>query len=347
MAATTPATSDRVRPQHLAVLALVALLLVPASCSKKSPQEPIVVPDTPTCTKPPSGRVDARTPESVVADWGTPVRLGDAINSPCPQDASEISRDGLTLYFMFTTDLMDSLPAGEILHRPNGTYAAGRLGGPGEFDTPRYIDLGQGTDASLDGAPSFTADGGIVYFHSARGANTGNQQVPPVADILDLYVADISGGVPGPGTNLGTPVNSTALDGEPAIHPDGVTLYFASTRSGATHIWSTVRSGAAWSAPVMLPWPVNSAATDNQPAFTADGDTLYFVSTRNPLIGSAIFRVHRDSPVDPWTGPELVMRGIVGEPSLTADGRLLYFVHVRSDAGGNFDTDVWYSARTP
>ena len=347
MAVVPPAAPVPPRLRHLATLALVVLLFVPTSCSKDSPPAPIVVPDTPTCTKPPSGRVDAHTPESAVADWSPPVRLGDAINSPCPGDACEISRDGGTLYYMFTTDLTDSLPGDQRLARPNGTYAAACLGGPADFDTPRFYDLGQGVASSLDAAPSFTADGGTVYFHSARDANTGLHLDPPTLDILDLYVAPVSNGVPGVGVNLGQPVNSGALDGEPAIHPDGVTLYFGSTRSGSTHIWSSVRSGSTWSAPVMLPWPVNSAATDNQPAFTADGDTLYFISTRDAAVGSAIYRVHRDSPAGPWSGPELVMRGVVGEPSLTADGRTLYFVHVLTDGNGVFDSDVWYSTRVP
>jgi len=347
MAAVSPAVSSRLRPRLLAALVLVALAAAVLSCAKESPQAPEVVPDTPFCTKPPQARADAYTPESAAADWGPPVRLGDVINNPCPQDACEISRDGLTLYYLFTSDLLDSLPDDQRLARPNGTYAAARLGGPGDLDTPRFYDLGLGVASSLDGAPSFTADGGTVYFHSARDANTGLHLDPPTLDILDLYVAPVTNGVPGAGVNLGQPANSGALDGEPAIHPDGVTLYFGSNRSGNTHIWSIVRGGSTWSAPVMLPWPVNSAATDNQPAFTADGDTLYFVSTRDVAVGSAIYRVHRDSPSDPWTGPELVVRGLVGEPSLTGDGRTLYFVHVLTDAAGVFDADVWYCERRP
>ena len=128
-----------------------------------------------------------------------------------------------------------------------------RLGGPADFDTPHFYDLGRGVDSSLDAAPSFTADGGTVYFHSARDANTGLHLDSPTLDILDLYVAPVSDGVPGVGVNLGPVVNSGALDGEPAIHPDGVTLYFGSNRSGSTHIWSTVRSGSTWSTPAMLP----------------------------------------------------------------------------------------------
>jgi hypothetical protein len=47
-----------------------------------------------------------------------------------------------------------------------------------------------------------------------------------------------------------------------------------------------------------------------------------------------------------WSAPELVIRGLVGEPSLTGDAQLLYFVHVLSNAGGNYDADVWCCRRT-
>jgi hypothetical protein len=197
--------------------------------------------------------VDAHPPESVVADWGPPVRVGDAVNSPCPEDAIEISRDGQTLYFLFTPDLLANLTPAQLLAPPCGTYFVKRTGGPGEFGPPTFFDLGRGTDASLDGEPSFSPDGRRVYFHSTRAANTGYQADPPVDDPLDIYVADLTPDGPGPGANLGPPVNSVYRDGEAAIHPDGVTLYFASTRSGNPDLWSSRWDGHAWSEPIQLP----------------------------------------------------------------------------------------------
>ncbi|TVQ96384.1 MAG: hypothetical protein EA403_16370 [Spirochaetaceae bacterium] len=53
-------------------------------------------------------------------------------------------------------------------------------------------------------------------------------------------------GVPGVARNLGEPVNSVYPDGEAGLHPDGVTLYFASLRtdpgvfgsvSGRANLW--------------------------------------------------------------------------------------------------------------
>jgi len=314
-------------------------------CNDKS-DNPEDISPYPECSKSPSDRIDAHTPAVAVSDWGQPIRLEAPINSLCPEDAIEISREGMTLYFMFTKDVLDSLTPEEITSRPSGTYRASKTGGPGDFDMPVYYDVDQSENASLDGELSFSPDGSQVYFHSLRATNTGYQADPPTDDFLDIYVADIIDGVPSTGINLGPPVNSVYPDGEHAIHPDGITLYFASHRPGGlggADIWVSTKSGGSWSNPVNLGSPINTYASDIQPTFTADGDTMYFMSDRNPLIGAAIYRTHRSG--GNWSVPELVISGIAGEPALTADGNLLYFVHVLTDAMGSFDADIWYVER--
>ncbi|MFH1010617.1 MAG: hypothetical protein V1784_05220 [bacterium] len=315
-------------------------------CERKSSEPPEAGTWHPECTKPQHTRVDAHTPESMVPDWGQPVRLGEPINTPCPEDACEISRDGQYLYFYFTTDLFENLAPEEVFSHWNGTYVARRNGGPADFDAPVFYDLGKGASESLDGELSFTPDGSKAYFHSLRAANTGYQQNPPTDDFLDIYVADIADGQPGPGRNLGPPVNSIYADGEHAIHPDGMTLYFASERPGGignVDMWVSIWEDSVWSEPIVLPEPINSSAGDLQPAFSSDGDTMYFVSDRNPSVGAAIYRSHRVG--NAWSEPELVLKGIVGEPSITADGKYLYFVHVLTDIAGTFDADIWYAER--
>ncbi|MBI2567850.1 MAG: PD40 domain-containing protein [Candidatus Schekmanbacteria bacterium] len=306
-------------------------------------------PQTPQCAKPPHTRVDAHTPSSAAPDWGQPVRLGAAVNTPCPEDAIEISGDGQRLYFLFTTDVLENLTPEGILSPDNSTYVSTRGAGPADWGTPALFDLGRGVDQSLDGEVSFSPDGNMVYFHSLRATNTGYTQDPPLDDILDVYAADVVGGVPGPGSNLGAPPNSEYLDGEQAIHPDGVTLYFASTRPGGEggyDLWSSRREGSAWNVPVAVGPPINSYATEIQPTFSADGTAMYFSSDRGgPAEGMAIYRSALEDGA--WSAPELVIRGIAGEPALTSDGAYLYFVHVLTDPEGTFDADIWYSARVP
>lgn len=299
----------------------------------------------PLCNNSDTLRIDIRTPQSMVSDWGTPVRLDEPVNSHCPQDAIEISDNGQWLYVMYTEDLLDSMPDDRILARANNTYRLPRVGGPGEFGDPVYYDLASGQSGTLDGECSFAGDS-LVYFHSLRATNTGYQQQPVVDDILDIYVAPLFNGLPGTARSLGPPINTEFWDGEGTIHPDGVTLYFGSTRPGGygmADIWTSQWNGTVWSTPVNLGPAINSAFNDYQPTFTRDGDTMYFASMRNPLIGMAIYRTVGSGTN--WTAPQLVIQGLVGEPALTADGELLYFVHILSDSLGNYDSDIWYCER--
>lgn len=301
----------------------------------------------PECAKNPHTRVDIATPSIEVADWGQARRLGESINTLCPEDAAEISRDGSTLYFLFTKDVLDVLiPSGDW-GLPSGTYRARRTGGPDQFDTPILFDLGKDIGPSLDGELSFTPGGNRVYFHSFRQDNLGFQADPPTYDFLDIYLTDIVNGEPGLARNLGEPVNSVFLDGEHALHPDGVTLYLTSLRPGGlggSDIWVSTLSGDSGSVPVNPGPPINSAGNDLQPTFTADGDTIYFVSDRSPQYGASIYRARRAG--SDWSLPELVVSGNVGEPSLTGDGRYLYFVHALVDSVGIiFDADIWLAER--
>jgi len=288
-------------------------------------------------------RVPYLMPQTVGTGWGPPVKL-TTLNTACPEDAIEISRDGATLYFYWSPTVGAS--ADELLHGTTGTYSARRVGtDPGSFADPRFFDLRKGTDGACDGELSFTPAGDQVYFHSTRAANTGYRQQPSTDDPLDIYVATITGGVPGPAQNLGTTVNSAYLDGELALSPDGSKLYLTSTRPGGLggpDLWVSTRTGSTWGAPVNLGAPINSTGSDLQPAFAAgDPSTMYFASDRGGAVG--IYRSTFGGAS--WSQPELVISGYVGEPSLVADGSILYFVHVLVDDTGVFGSDIWYVER--
>ena len=291
-----------------------------------------LTPDLPSprlCRKPPHSRTDNSPPESLVSDFSN-LRPLKNINSPCPEDAIEISADGSTLYYMFARDFDSRLCTQRLLSFPSGTHVSRRQGNPDTFVYSNFFDLGKGIDYSFDAELSFSPDGSTVYFHSLRATNTGFQQDPPTEDFLDIYTAPIIDGIPGPAVNLGPPINSPYPDGEHAIHPDGVTLYFTSLRPaglGGSNIWSSTRIDGTWSDPLLLSPPINSDSNDLQPFFAEGGQVLFFVSDRDG--GNAIYRSEW-SPSG-WGIPEVVIRGNVGEPSLTADGMHLYFVHVLID----------------
>lgn len=285
------------------------------------------------------------TPVVVGAGWGEPVRLAEPLTTPCPEDAIEISRDGTRLCFFWSPVVNGTNE--QLLHITTGTYCAERVGeDPGLFADPGFLDLQKECGGgSVDGAPCFTAAGDTVYFHSTRGGNIGYGLAPPVDDPLDIYVARVVEGEPGPALNLGRPVNSEYLDGEHTLAPDGSRLFLSSNRPGGlggVDLWISTRVAGAWTEPVNPGAPLNSPGDDLQPAFAADHPgLLYFVSDRDGPAG--IYRSTFGGAA--WSPPEPVITGYVGEPSLVADGSLLYFVHVLVDEEGVFGADIWYLRR--
>jgi len=112
--------------------------------------------------------------------------------------------------------------------------------------------------------------------------------------------------------NLGPLVNSSALDGNAGLSPDGLTLYFVSTRPGGlgnTDIWVSHRQCAVcdWEAPVNLGAPINSDAAEGAPTLSEDGRLLFFFSARSGGFGSADIyvspRVSTGLEGDMWGDP--------------------------------------------
>jgi hypothetical protein len=83
--------------------------------------------------------------------------------------------------------------------------------------------------------------------------------------------------------NLGTAVNSGAVDACPSISPDGLTLFFNSTRGdgfGNYDLYVTTRPSreAPWSTAVNLGEGINTADDEMTPWLWADGSVVYFSS---------------------------------------------------------------------
>ena len=86
-------------------------------------------------------------------------------------------------------------------------------------------------------------------------------------------------------TNLGAVVNSNANENWPAISPNGLSLYFASDRSGGfglQDIWVTHRAkqDGPWEPPRYLGPNINTQFRDNSPTLSRDGHWLAFGSSR-------------------------------------------------------------------
>jgi Tol biopolymer transport system component len=88
-----------------------------------------------------------------------------------------------------------------------------------------------------------------------------------------------------PPVNFGPIVNSPFVDQTPALSPDGLSLYFLSTRPGglgSADLWVSRRASEddQWGVPVNLGPPVNTAFVDAAPYVSHDGHQLFLSSDR-------------------------------------------------------------------
>lgn len=114
--------------------------------------------------------------------------------------------------------------------------------------------------------------------------------------------------------NLGPVINSPYDDNHPALSPNGLSLYFASTRPGGYgdfDIYFSQRPGPndPWGPPQNLGPIINTSSIDYAPAFTSDGHWLYFGSGRpdpGRCGGTDLYRSYRRDPDDDfgWQDPE-------------------------------------------
>ena len=222
--------------------------------------------------------------------------------------------------------------------------------------------------SSGDGAPSISADGLELYFHSNRdhGADL---------DYSDIWVAarastDEAWGAP---RNLGSPVNNpSAAEANPCISADGLELYFSDSWPSYVHasslrpggygkgdIWVSKRETreADWGEPVNLGPQINSGSYDGTPHLSADGLSLYFGSNRSPNVESDLYVSTRPTKDDLW-GPAMALGAPINTmaeqdflfyPFLSYDGLSLFFTAIPwpwANAGGFSNGDMFISTRS-
>ena len=204
------------------------------------------------------------TRTSTSASWGTPVNVGNPVNSSA-SDYCPTPLTGNRLFFVSTRSGPGACGGGDIyLTRRNPAHgweapthlACAADGGPnstgGEFG-PSLIETAQGT---------------FLYFSSNGGE--GDQ---------DIYVSrQAADGSFGPATV----VTELSVDGYddfmPNIHRNGLEMVMNSNRAGNQDIYSAHRPSTAdpWSTPVRLGPNVNTDGNETRASISADGERLHF-----------------------------------------------------------------------
>lgn len=150
---------------------------------------------------------------------------------------------------------------------------------------------------------------------------TGMVDPPGIADNPQLSVGSPRFSDWSEPVNLGPVVNSPVTDFTPEISGDGLSLYFASSRSGGVpggtfnDLWVSRRActdmnklECGWQAPVNLGATVNSGTNDAAPHLSRGGHLLFFTSSRVDGFSGEIFVSRRsctdqDNPHCGWDAP--------------------------------------------
>jgi hypothetical protein len=167
--------------------------------------------------------------------------------------------------------------------------------------------------------------------------------------VTGMAKADFVFGEP---TNLGPLVNSSSTEFTGSISQDGLSFYFASTRSPGGfqdfNIWVSTRQKTTeeWGEPEYLGDVVNSKQNEWTPFLSPNSLELYMA--KGPWGNTDLSVSRRNNLKDPWgppesLGPNVNGSGWDGTPSITEDGLELYFDSVRS--GGFGGPDLYVSKR--
>jgi hypothetical protein len=280
--------------------------------------------------------------------FGQPVNLGPPVNTSYDEIVGCFSADGLTMYL-------------SSANRPGTTlnwdiWVSTRDTIDDEWAAP--VNLGPPVNIGwMEQIGSISSNGLQLYFHTweDRAGGYGDRDIW----VASRETTEDSWGEP---ANLGSPINSSFYDGAPNITPDGLELYFGSSRPGgygSTDIWVSRRATTndPWTEPINLDPVVNSSASESFPCLSNDGRLLLFNEDAYPIRpggygDSDIWMTRRANVSDPWgtpvnLGPIINSPNHDGQAVLSNDGSTLYFSSARSGGLGGNIGDIYKAQIIP
>jgi Tol biopolymer transport system component len=202
----------------------------------------------------------------------------------------------------------------------------------GPFEPATHAD--NLASALQDYASAVTADNLHIIFDSNRSGGNYDLYEATRTDPQSMF------------TNVTalTTLNTGSADSNPAISPDGLTLYFTSTVTGQDRIYVAKRGDVsqAFGAAVVVPGMLGTLTADS-PSISPDELSMYFERT---LAGNYdIYVATRSTTADPWdtiTAISAINTPMDDNvPSISSDGLELFFSHKPGGVG----TDALYVSR--
>lgn len=206
----------------------------------------------------------------------------------------------------------------------------------GAFGVP--VTLAALNSAAADDDPSLTGDQLEIYFASYRPGGPGPENL--YRSTRSTTASEWSA------PELVAELNSTSYDCTPRVSLDGLSLRFASMRSGNFELYVSTRASRSslWGPPALEP-ALASGADDYGGSLSESGLTLAFYSDRGG--DHDLYLATRATLSSPWGAPvelsELSTAFEEGGPQLDATEKVIFFFSTRP--GGKGDRDLWTATR--
>ena len=215
-----------------------------------------------------------------------PLNMGEHINTKYREYFPALTADGSTMIYSRVID-------------NNEDFLISKRSKQNGWSTALPLSTNINTKEYNEGAQSLSPDGKYLFF---TGCNR-----PDGLGSCDIYVSHKNGKQWDRPFNLGGVVNSKYWDSQPAISPDGNTLYFSSNRPGGLggyDLWKTqLGKDGTWSTPVNLGPEINTAYDEHTPFVHPDGQTFYFSSDGWPGLGNKDIFYSRLDAEGKWDKP--------------------------------------------
>ena len=283
------------------------------------------------------------------SDWLPPVNLGTTVNSPSVENAPELSKDGLSLYFGSNRPAKPGEPPVQGLQ---DLYVSQRSSLDAPWGAP--INLGALINSRFtDVGPHLSRDGHLLFFNSGRPGGSGSTDVwvSRRANIHD----DLAWEEP---INLGSPPNSDRFDGAVSIWGSEFYLWRGTPDpAGAVaptdgDIYMSEMTGQTFGEPMLVTELSSATAHEQRPSVRFDGREIFLSSDRagsmslpGGVVREDIWVSLRQGNGRPWESPVNVGPVVNSifrdtQPALSEDGTMLFFLSDRQGPPGNLDIYV-------
>ncbi|MEQ8926745.1 MAG: OmpA family protein [Fulvivirga sp.] len=192
--------------------------------------------------------------------WSAPESISSNINSQFNEGTCTISADGRVLIFTSCY--------GRNGYGSCDLYISEKEGGV--WSVPE--NLGPNVNSRYwESQPSLSADGRTLYFISNRPNGLGGR---------DIWVSDKGDDdIWSKPKNMGPLINTVQEEVSPFIHPNDLTLYYATNGLpgfGGFDLYSSEKENGSWTKPVNIGSPINNGEDQVSLFITSKGDKGYY-----------------------------------------------------------------------